>query len=62
MKVKAQLMQPEVWGDTPLAECIVEVSESDSEETIRLKAAHELLKKFDLITERIKEKPIKEII
>jgi len=53
MKIKAQLIQPKVW-DTPLTECIVEVEESDSEETIMLKAAHKLMESFEIKIKKVK--------
>lgn len=53
MKIKAQLIQPGICK-TPFAECELEVKENDSEEIIRLKAAHKLLENFDLDIKRIK--------
>ena len=53
MKIKAQLIQPGIVK-TPFAECEIEVEESDSEETIRIKAAHKLMENFDIKIDRVR--------
>jgi len=53
IQVMAQLIQPEVW-DIPLAECVIEVEKTDSEEKIMLKAAHKLLESFDIKINKMK--------
>lgn len=53
MKIKAQLIQPGICK-TPFSECEVEVNDSDSDETMLLKAAHKLLQNFDIEIKRVK--------
>lgn len=53
MKITATLTQPGI-SKIPFAECEIEVKESDSDEIIRLKAAHKLLENFDIEIEAVK--------
>jgi hypothetical protein len=47
MIIKAQLVQPGIC-ETPFSEVEVEVEETDSEETMKLKAAHKLMENYDV--------------